>query len=153
MNVLSFRECQKCESPISRVVNRDGVVSVEAYASRRGDPMQALRKGKVSAVDSTSRTTWRRLTGPAEVTCARGHTVTISPAVEIERETGVRPQEIENQAEFAEGIARAIAFTYAHPSVLGNDPSFDPGPLDYSALARATEQVANAAPSGYYGFA
>ena len=152
MNVLSFRECQKCESPISRVVNRDGVVSVEAYASRRGDPMQALRKGKVSAVDSTSRTTWHRLTGPTEVTCARGHTVTISPAVEIERATSVRPQEIENQAEFAYGIARAIAFTYAHPSVLGNDPSFDPGPLDYSALAKATEQVKNAAPSGYYGF-
>ena len=126
---------------------------MEAYASRRGDPMQALRKGKVSAVDSTSRTTWHRLTGPTEVTCARGHTVTISPAVEMEGATGVRPQEIENQAEFAEGIARAIAFTYAHPSVLGNDPSFDPGPLDYSALARATEQVKNAKPSGYYGFA
>ncbi|MHB1521167.1 MAG: hypothetical protein ACYCWN_07645 [Ferrimicrobium sp.] len=152
MNVLSFRKCHKCESPISRVVNRDGVVSVEAYASRRGDPVKALHAGKATVVDSTRRTTWRRLTGPTEVTCSRGHKVTISPAVEIERATGVRPQEIENQAELAEGIARAIAFAYAHPSVLDNDPSFDPGPLDYAALASATEQVANAAPSGYYGF-
>lgn len=125
---------------------------MEAYASRRGDPINALHAGKVSAVDSTSRNTWRTLTSTNEVTCSRGHKITISPAVEIERATGVRPQQIENQAELAEGIARAIAFAYAHPSVLDNDPSFDPGPLDYAALARATEQVKNAKPTGYYGF-
>ena len=127
---------------------------MEAYASRRGDPMQALRNGKVSAVDSTSRTTWRTLTGPAEVTCARGHTVTISPLLEIERATGEKPQPMDkaDQTELANGIAHAVLYAHAHPEVLANDPNYSPPPLDYSALASATEQVANAAPSGYYGF-
>ncbi len=154
-NILAKRRCtfSGCKCVVSRVVE-SGAVWVEAYAGRRSDPVKALHAGKVSVVDSTSRTTWHRLTGPTEVTCSQGHTVTISPAVEIER-AGLRLQETSaplSQAGLANGIAQVLMFAHAHPEVLGNDPNYSPPPLDYSALATATEQVANAAPTGVYGF-
>jgi len=149
---IETRQCIRCKCAVARVVESDDLVWVEGYAGRRSDPIKALRSGKIPAVDSTSRSLWHRMVEPADVTCARGHKQTISPALEIEKATGEKPRPIDkpDQTELANGIAHALAFVHAHPEVLANDPNYSPPPLDYSALTKATEQVASAAPTGVY---
>jgi len=157
MSVRRYRKCSKCYTVLVRVFALDDDTALVEYKSgRRGDPMKALMEGKIRYVGSPTRTIWRRLTEVTEVECTGCRcSETISPALEIEKATGIKPQPPmtkADQTELANRIAQAIVFVHSHPEVLANDPNYSPPPLDYSALASAIEQVANAKPHGVYFF-
>ncbi|WP_298209419.1 hypothetical protein [Ferrimicrobium sp.] len=140
MEVRSIRKCQVCGAPVCRVIIIDDLAACEQWTGRRGDPIKALEKHATGVIDSTDRNVWSRLTGPTDVTCRKGHKVTISPAKEIERATGVTfpaydPRELR---ELVESLSRAIV---AQRAELGLT-------TDYAELNRFVEQASQ--PTGWF---
>lgn len=107
MRVLRVRRCGRCDAPIARVRDLDGVLVVEVWAGRRGDPLAAFAKGATRVVDDPDRNLWHKLDGVELVRCRRGHVTTVSMTREL-RAVGVEPRELDLPDGFAEALARAI---------------------------------------------